>query len=199
MLTARLNILVALPCEAKPINQLLGLQRLQPDRELPLYLGADCLLVLAGHGMQAAVAGVSLLQRHNSNANASWLNIGIAGHADLSLGEALLASSVIAPDDKKTWDMTIPSNLNCPAFSVQTVARPVFDYPDKVAYDMEAAGFVATAAALSPMEKIHVLKIVSDNPDNPSREINAKMVSRLIQAQSALIRQLVQRILREDV
>ncbi len=196
---ARLNILVALPCEAKPINRLLDLKRLQPDGDLPLYGSQDCLLVLAGHGMQAAAAGTRYLHQHNRNNNPSWLNIGIAGHVELPLGEALIAASVIAPDDEQTWVTAVPEQLGCPQGTVQTVTQPLAGYPGKAAYDMEAAGFVSTATAFSPIEKIHVLKVISDNSDNPSSGINAKMVTRLIQAQSRLIRQLVQRILREDV
>lgn len=199
MLSARLNILVALPSEARPINHLLGLQRLQPDGDLPLYGREDIVLVLTGHGMQAAEAGVRYLQQRNHNKHACWLNIGIAGHAELPLGQALIASKVMAPAAEKSWKMDQPLDLPCMEGRIQTVSQPVSDYPDQAAYDMEAAGFVSTALEFAPIAKIHVLKIVSDNPDNPSHGINAKMVRTLIQAKSILIKQLIERILREDV
>ncbi|MEN8178998.1 MAG: hypothetical protein ABFS39_10290 [Pseudomonadota bacterium] len=199
MLNTRLNILVALPCEAKPINQLLSLKRLQPDGDLPLYVGQDATLVLAGHGIEATATGVRVLHQRNSNKDACWLNIGIAGHAKLPVGRGMIASQVLGPGDGQSWNMIVPEHLNCPAGIVQTVLQPASDYPNQAAYEMEAAGFVAAALEFSPIAKIHVLKLISDNPDNPNRGISAKMVRTLIQAQSGLIRQLINRILREDV
>ncbi len=199
MLSARLNLLVALPSEARPINQLLNLRRLQPDGDLPLYGREDIVLVLTGHGMQAAEAGVRYLHQCNQTNDACWLNIGIAGHAELPLGQAMIASEIIAPAAAKNWKLDYPMDLPCIQGTIQTVFQPVSDYPDQSAYDMEASGFVATALEYVPISKIHVLKIISDNLDNPSHGINAKMVRTLIQGQSILIKQLVKRILREHV
>jgi hypothetical protein len=194
----RLNLLVALPAEAKAINRILGLQRLQPDGELPIYTAGGMALVLSGPGMTAASSGVDYLHRRTNDTDVHWLNIGIAGHGTLSLGQAMIASSVESPIDRRICTLRVPDQIDCPTSPLQTVLQHIDDYRDGVAYDMEAAGFVTRALNYSPPDKIHVLKIVSDNPQNPSRAINAKMVTRLILEQSAIIVQFIQRILRDD-
>ncbi|MDJ0807788.1 MAG: hypothetical protein QNJ78_13265 [Gammaproteobacteria bacterium] len=195
MLKARLNILVALPAEAKPINQLLGLQRRQPDGELPLYVAQDIALVLCGPGMQAAAAGVHYLHQVNAKRDPHWVNIGIAGHGVLPVGQGILASEVVTPSGQ-TWQMPVTESLPCLSCPVHTIARATDDYPDPVAYDMEAAGFVSAALDLTPIDKLRCVKIISDNPVHPSQGINAKMVRSLIHNQAGLIKQLIERILR---
>ncbi len=195
MITARLNLLVALPAEAKPINQMLGLQRLQPDGELPIYLGDQVALVLAGHGMAAAERGVRYLQGLNRNRHGRWLNIGIAGHRDLALGQAMIASRVIAAGEQQSWTMQYLDLPDCVTAPLQSLLQPVEDYSGQVAYDMEAAGFVSAALEIVPLASLQVVKIISDNREHPANGINAKMVRGLIQQRSTLIRQIVNRML----
>jgi hypothetical protein len=70
----------------------------------------------------------------------------------------------------------------------------VTDYPEVWAYDMEAAGFVSTARDTSPLHRIQVLKVVSDNRRHPSGGINARMVKELFLPHASLIKRLVQRM-----
>lgn len=199
MLSARLNILVALPAEAKSINRLLGLRRLQPDGDLPLYVGGPIALVLAGPGMAAAAAGTAYLHHINTNPSAGWLNLGIAGHRDLPTGQVWLATQVIAPNAQESWQLDQLPGFDCACGALQTFSHPVTDYPSQAACDMEAAGFVAAASTYTPLERIYVLKVISDNLANPIEGINTRMVRCLIEGQSRFIRQYIERILREDV
>jgi hypothetical protein len=198
MIDATLNLVIALPAEAKALNQLLGLKRLQPDAALPLYTGADIALALCGPGSEAAHRGVEFLRRINTNANALWLNIGIAGHCELPLGEALLASQVTSKVDGACWLLSPPDVPACVTGALMTVTEPCLDYPADAACDMEAAGFVAAALQGAKGNRVQVLKIISDNRAHPPSGINGKMVQRLIQDQSTLIRQLVQRLSSAD-
>jgi hypothetical protein len=193
-LAARLNLVAALPAEAKVLNQILKLQRIQPDRELPLYANAGVALVISGPGMQAAMRGVRFLRQRNAMARASWLNIGIAGHADLSLGQAVMASRVIGPQPGHDWELQPLASPGCRSLPVCTTDEPVTDYPSAWAYDMEAAGFVTTAQQAAPLNRIQVLKVISDNRHHPTGEINAKMIKELLQMHTSLIRQLVHRM-----
>lgn len=195
MITARLNLLVALPAEAKPINRILGLRRLQPDGELPVYTGDQVALVLAGPGMAAAGRGVSYLRGLNRNRHARWLNLGIAGHGELALGQALIASRVITAAGQQSWSMPYLDLPDCPAVPLQSLPQPLKDYSSQTAYDMEAAGFVSAALEYVPLASLQVVKIISDNRAHPASGINAKMVSALMQQRSTLIRQLVNRML----
>ncbi|MEN8167343.1 MAG: hypothetical protein ABFR65_07695 [Pseudomonadota bacterium] len=195
MITARLNLLVALPAEARPINRMLGLRRLQPDGELPIYTGDQIALVLTGHGTAAAKRGVSYLRGLNRSRHGRWLNLGIAGHGDLALGQAMIASRVITPGAQQSWTMQYLDMPDCLAVPVQSLLQPLEDYSSQTAYDMEAAGFGSAVLEFAPLASLQVVKIISDNRQHPASGINAKMVSALIQQQSTLIRQLVNRML----
>lgn len=194
MLETCINLAVALPAEAKPINQLFGLQRLQPVGELPIYTSQHIALVVTGHGLEKMQSGVRYLWQINTNKRASWINIGIAGHTDLPLGTALIASEVIGSVSGRTWSLDLPERLPCVSGCVQTVARPLDDYPGPCALDMEADGFVAAATMFAPVDKIQVLKIISDNREHPASRINAGIIRSLVEQQYALIRQLIGRM-----
>lgn len=194
MFRASINLAVALPAEAKPINRLFGLRRLQPVGDLPIYTGKHIALIVTGHGQAQMESGVRYLRQNSSNEHACWVNIGIAGHADLPLGAAMIASEVIGNMSGRTWLMDCPENLPCASGCVQTVAEPLRDYPGPCALDMEAEGFIAAASQIVPVDKIQVLKIISDNRISPMRGISAKMVRSLIEQQYGLIRQLIQQM-----
>lgn len=198
MIQARLNLVVALPAEAKAINQMLGLHRVQPDQGAPLYAGNEIALVMTGPGMDAMQAGVRYLHGRNTAKHAAWMNIGIGGHAELPLGRVVIASRVNDAQHQRSWELLALPCPECTLGQVQTVSAAVTDYPDLQVYDMEAAGFVAAALEFVPLAQIQVVKIISDNRSNPTRAINAKMVKNLIWQQARLIRQLVNRMQRHN-
>jgi hypothetical protein len=193
-LGARINLVVALPAEAKAINQILKLQRVQPEQGLPLYTGDGMALVVSGPGMQAVKTGVRQLQQCNARDRSGWLNIGIAGHTDLPLGQTVIASRVIGPEPGYDRDLQPLSCAGCRALPVCTVSRPMTDYPEVWAYDMEAAGFVASAEETTTLSRIQVLKVISDNRHHSIERINARMVKELFLPHASLIKRLVQRM-----
>jgi len=191
---ARLNLVAALPAEAKALTRILHLQRLESERYLPVYVANGIALVVTGPGLQAAQTGVRYLQQITVSRRVGWLNVGISGHADLPLGEALIASRVIGPEPAYTRDLQPLACPGCSTLPVCTVTSPQTDYPDSRAYEMEAAGFVHAALESTLPDRIQVLKIVSDNRQHPTRAISARMVKELILQQASLIRQLVERM-----
>jgi len=74
----------------------------------------------------------------------SVINIGVAGHASLSIGDVVLINKVIDDD------------------SVE------------YAFDMEASAFFEIANRCVTTDKIHILKVISDNADNPYQELTAQ-------------------------
>jgi hypothetical protein len=193
-LEASLNVVVALPAEAKALNRILQLQRLEADRDFPLYAGNGVVLIVAGPGLQAIQTGVRYLQRRNVSACAGWLNIGIAGHADLPLGQAVIASRVIGPEPGFSRELQHLSCPGCRSLPVCTVTTPETGYPHDWAYEMEAAGFVNAALESAPLGSIQVVKFVSDTRQHSTRAINAKMVKQLLLQQASLIRQIIERM-----
>ena len=76
-----------------------------------------------------------------------------------------------------------------------SLARANDDYLRDALYDMEAAGFYPAARLHTVAERVQGLKFVSDNQLQPSRQINAKMVSRLIAGGLDTLDQLLQRLM----
>ncbi|MCF6282351.1 MAG: hypothetical protein L3J28_09100 [Candidatus Polarisedimenticolaceae bacterium] len=174
-----INLIVALPAEAKPLNQHLGLKRIQPDGDYPIYRNANIQLVLCGPGKQhAAIASLSLIN-NTPNSN-HWINIGIAGHPTAAVGEFFQINRVIDQSTANSWNLTHYHNTSLPLSGLITVNEAVTDYPENTLYDMEAAGMVALLAEHNQLAEVTVLKIVSDNLQNPTTQINGRLVKSLI-------------------
>ena len=176
-----INLLVALPAEAKPITSRLELERVQPDLEFRLYRRGDVTLVITGPGKVNAAAGTAFLGTlEDRRRNALWVNLGIAGHAERGIGDVLLASSIRDLGSGEVWHPILPEDAPCPAERLVTLDRPDPDYDHEGMVDMEASGFFPTACRYCGIERVQVLKVISDNRSNPARGLGAKQVRRLI-------------------
>jgi hypothetical protein len=188
-------LLVALPAEAKPLIQAFSLRRQQPDGPFPRYCAGPLSLLLSGPGREAAGDAVEYSQQLNPDGQCHWINLGIAGHAYLRPGSCLLADSVTDPQTGGSWRLQPPKDL--PAATVAPlycVAQAENRYAEAAGYDMESAAIVERLAKADALSRLQILKIVSDNPDNPSRQISAKMVRKLIESQLPLITTLISRL-----
>jgi hypothetical protein len=149
---------------------------------------------VTGVGKQAVQAGVRYLRHCNGYPAANWMNIGIGGHAKLPLGCMNIASQVIEAGQQRSWQLLTPPSHGCTNYPVQTVDQPVTDYPGYTVYDMEAAGFVVETLAFVPVDRIHVVKIISDNRMQPASAINARLTSQLVRLSFTQIKQLIMRM-----
>jgi nucleoside phosphorylase len=174
-------LVVALPAEARPIVSRFGLRRLQPDRTFPVYAADPVSLVVSGPGkVNAAAATMFLHAAGGDPANAAWVNIGVAGHADREVGEPVLAREITDAGTGQRWHPTLPRALPCPADTLVTLDRAVPDYGPTGLVDMEASGFIATASRFAADGRTQVLKVVSDNRRRPATGVSAKLVRRLV-------------------
>jgi len=181
MSAASINLVAALPAEGKPIASRFDLPRLQPDLEFPVYRRSHITLVVTGPGKINAAAGTALLGAlGDRRQQAIWVNLGIAGHAERSVGEVLLASSITDAVSGRVWFPILPDGAPCPSESLLTLDRPDFGYKNQGMVDMEASGFFPTACRYSSVGLVQVLKVVSDNRENTSRGLGAKQVRRLM-------------------
>lgn len=163
---SKLNFVVALSAEARPIIRHFGLKPLKGDFPFKVYHTPkkDLWLVISGVGTDLASAATSFLATvSEANEKTAWLNVGIGGHRDLPLGTAVLASRITGAAQELQWNPPILFNPPGETGPVKTVEQSVEDYPTNDVYDMEAAGFYLKAVKLSQPERVHVLKIVSDN------------------------------------
>lgn len=189
------NFVVALPAEAKPVAALLDLRRLAPHGAFPVYRGGSVSLVVSGVGKAAAAAATEFLHElSDAQDNPIWINLGIAGHGRLPIGEALLAHRITDAASGRQWH---PSLVIAPPLrteSLITLDQPAFDYGQPAAFDMEASGFFPTARRFTRPELVHCFKVVSDNQDSQVRAITGKRVSAWIAAQQNALTRLLQHL-----
>ena len=176
-----LCLVVALAAEARP---LLAPHRLRGVSGHPYRICADeqTHLIVSGVGKVAAAAATAYLRALIGDAPAAWLNIGIAGHGSQAVGTALLAHKVVDIASGKLFYPTFTASPPCRTTLLHTVDR-VQPPAGDAAYDMEASGFCEAAQRFATSERVHCLKVVSDNPQSSYQELNAEKVEALIDAQ----------------
>lgn len=138
-------------------------------------------MAVSGVGRRAATAATALLAGEEGSAEAAWVNVGIAGHRTLPLGEVVLAHAVTDAASGRVWRLRPGFAPPCPTAAVTTVDRPETSYPEDVVYEMEAAGFCAAATRFAGRELIRVIKVISDNAAASPRHLTAGRVEELIE------------------
>ena len=183
------NLVVALPAEARPLRRHLGLARDDRVREWPLYRSHRITLLVCGVGMARAAAATRWLGGRQPDA--AWLNLGIAGHPWRPLGEAVLVERITATGlAGGDWRLPLPAT-GLPADRLFTLEEPLPDYPFDGLCDMEGAGFYGAALELAPPPRILCLKLVSDNREQPADRISGPLVSDLVGRQLTVVDRLL--------
>ena len=189
------NIVVAHGLEAKALVKMLELERHHASSKFVEYSNSNKLhLLVSGIGKEAITAAVTYLgeqQASDSGEIRAWLNIGIAGHRDASLGNAWLGNKIT---DQSSGASAYPPQLieGIEVGSVVTVDEPENSYPLDAAYEMEASAFYAEATKYSTAELVQVFKVISDNLVNPISEIDIRSVPGLIAAQAPQLQILIE-------
>jgi len=187
-----LNIIVALPAEARPLLDHFRLRDKQHNTAFPIYRNTDMALIVAGPGKVAAAAATALLAgTGTSHTGAAWLNIGIAGHAHHAIGSGFIANRITDNATGTSWYPPQIHNLPIATETLHTVDRPEDDYPAAGLYEMEASGFFPVACRFSSSELVQCFKVVSDNRTQASTAVTAKLCTQLIAGKLADIEQLV--------
>ena len=188
-----IHLFCALPCEAEPLIQHFKLSDIKEFDLFRIYQSKDkeISLTTTGIGKLNMAAAVSYQYACLKTSAADiWLNIGVAGHATLSLGEARLVNKITDEHDDTSWYPQIIFNSPCASTNLITLDKPSTDYQDAL-YDMEASAFYQLAIRLGTAELIHCLKIISDNAEQNTATVNADKVKKMITAQVQTIEQLI--------
>jgi hypothetical protein len=189
-----INLVVAIPCEAKPLIQHLHLQK-QAGYDYDLYQGEGINLIVCGVGKLAAAMACAWLQGLRATsitADNAWLNIGIAGHGYQPLGSGFLAHRISEQNNDRCWYPGFSFKRPCPSAALVTVNAAEFQYPDDALYDMEGTGFFTACQRFSSVELIHCFKVVSDNQFSSIENINEANVSELIRNQLPTIDDIIE-------
>lgn len=185
-----IHILVALPAEARPLIARFRLRQAVQAGGLRIYRNDAITLAVTGMGRLAAATAVGFLAAGGSAS--AWLNVGIAGHHQAAVGTPLVAHRI---DDQATgqcWFPPLVFTPPCATDTLTTADRPHTDYAVPGLCDMEAAAMVAAAARFAPLELIHSLKVVSDNPVQPAAQVTPQGAEALMEAQREAIAAMVE-------
>ena len=175
-----LNLVVALPAEARPLRRHYRLVRDNQALDWPLYRRDQLTLLLTGVGIQQARRATRWLAQRQRQP-AWWLNLGIAGHPTRAAGEAVLIDEILEPAATRRWRLASVAATGLPRERLYSVTRPDPEYRLPGLCDMEAAGFYASALERAPAGRILCLKLVSDNLRQPASRLNGRRVSALVE------------------
>ncbi|MFC1750663.1 hypothetical protein ACFL2V_17865 [Pseudomonadota bacterium] len=185
-------IVTALQCEAKPLIKHYHLNGRQAENGFRIYENENIRLVVAGIGKIAAAAATAYLQAQTPHEQAAWLNLGVAGHGTLAVGELVLANKIKDASSQTNWYPPQLFSTTARSISVVSVDTTETEYKGDNAYEMEATGFYATACRFSSTELIQVCKIISDNHAHPVDKVSPKHVEEIISTNLEEINDIVQ-------
>lgn len=178
------NIIVALPGEAKALREALRLRPVAVPAGFSAYQGEEATLVVGGVGKVAAAGAVMLAAQLNGERPAAgWLNVGVAGHRDSAVGTAFWVNKVTDAATGQCWfpPSLWPVPLPRKALCTVPVPRQQAGEEDEL-YDMEASAFMEMATRFTTGELVHCCKIVSDHLHDAAGRVQAGDVERLVTA-----------------
>jgi adenosylhomocysteine nucleosidase len=189
--------LCALKCEAKP---LIDLYRLRKDKSPPpfsLYRGDGMACVVSGIGRAAMQTATRWSGHLASNTSGNvWINLGIAGHANLPIGTLRLAASFALPGNMDPLPARSPIDSPIEALPLVTFDDPQTAYPPQAMADMEGHAFALAAQAITNPKWRQSIKIISDNQASGTTR-NKPFISGLISEQIHWVDQFAQAIMHQ--
>ena len=191
-----LSIMVALNCEAKPWVDLYKLKKvINTPFELYAREGIEIEIVVTGIGASAMSTAIGWLAGINRQRSRAWLNLGIAGHADKSLGELVRVHAFIDANDLKHYYPPLTAACKNQSEALLSVNAPTSTYPESAMVDMEGLAFYRSACMFSDSELIASLKVVSDNQENSVEGLNAAKITALMQPHTDAVDKLIKSLI----
>ncbi|MCS5616019.1 MAG: hypothetical protein NZ771_09465 [Candidatus Marinimicrobia bacterium] len=163
-------IITALPDEARPFIDRFRLASDENQSDLRVFSNETCSLLITGIGGNRVKSVLPVfLESISDFDNVVLFNVGIAGgHPDKTeIGEVYLVNKVTNDETVDKYSLTIPTKNEFNTMALTTVAKGItaghVGYEGLV--DMEAAIITATAISYLNIDKIAVIKVVSDHMD----------------------------------
>ena len=186
-----INIVVAMPCEAKPLVEHFALQRNSQLHAFPVYASTDMTLITSGVGKVNSAMAVAWLAGQQQTRDQQWLNIGMAGHASHKPGTLLVANKVTDMATNRSWYPQVLSRLEHESTALRTIDAVAADYPPDAMIDMEGAGFMEAAEKFSTLENIQLLKIISDTCHAPAQHVTKTLIDNILRNQLPVLARLI--------
>ena len=166
-----INILVAHHAEGKPFRDHYALEMTDLG-DLRLFCNDVVRLLITGEGATPVGESLSTLwQTLDQPRYDQWLNYGVAGSAELDVGTLVIVDKVHAAERtiNASGEQTVETalRLDVPAASCTSVNEMTRQYSEHGVMDMEAATIADFLDVNGALERLTVLKLVSDCPGTP--------------------------------
>ena len=183
------TLVVALPAEAGPLKDFFQLKPLRATNNV-FQSDQGIRLLVTGVGRKNLNQSFarSEFAKESQQVSPAWLNIGIAGHRELAVGEMMVANKISCAVSAQPSFPTPVLSANHYG-EVLTVDEPELTYPQNAAYDMEAHAFWDMALNYGMLDLIQCCKLISDNPHDGVEKITAALIDEIFFAVSYEIRQ----------
>jgi hypothetical protein len=183
-----LTIMLALNCEAKPWVDFYHLKK-SLDRPFNVYAkpGLELEIVITGIGAISMSTAVGWVAGRATSRKRVWLNLGIAGHLDRPIGDAVRVHSYIDANDLRHNYPPLVAKWAGDSDALMSVNAPTDSYPDSAMVDMEGLAFYRSACMFSSPELVSSIKVISDNQENSVENLNATKISQLMQVHVAIV------------
>ena len=190
-----LHLLCALKPEARPLLDYFDLRPEPGAASIYRNPETNISLTLSGPGKSAAAAAVARVAAYlEADRSHAWLNLGIAGHRDLPLGQAVIVKKVTDAATGQTWFPSCAFATKLPACDLLTLEQPDAGYRKEL-FDMECAGYFQAVTGIATLELAQSVKIISDNAAQPMQGVNSKLIDRLVRQNLPEIEKIMQQLL----
>ena len=183
-----IHLIVATNSEARPLIDLFKLKKKKLKKNF-IYENQSISLTITGIGKVNAAIGVTQTYFfYNQKSDNIWINIGIAGHKNLKVGDICSVSKISDNEiDKKFFPFI--NGFRMQNQECLTIGKQKKSYSSSI-YDMESSGFYQSACKYSSKELLQIVKIISDNQYESIDFKNKEIVYNLIINHKKLINEL---------
>ncbi len=191
----------ALRPEAQALIRYYKLKVLQQS-PFPIFEGEGIRLVISGMGKVAAAAATAYLCAICPvSVPVILINVGIAGHKTMAIGESVLLDKVEDTAAEQAWYPTLLFEIPLETLPGMTVDCVEVAYDGGYVYDMEASGFYQVASRFSSSELIQCFKVISDNAEHPASVMDTGFIEGIITKQLPLLERILVplRVLSEEI
>lgn len=183
-------LVVATSIEARPIIQKWKLKKVQKT-PFQIWDSPYIRMIISGIGkVHSAIATAHLLTQSQEMIRA-LVNFGIAGHLSEDIGSCLLAHKIVDESSQKSFYPNFCFSWDEKTDVCITFDTPYTQYEKTGCYDMEGSGFFQSGRAFIGYERIHLLKVISDNPKHPLHLISKEKVLSLLENAMPVLERLI--------
>lgn len=187
-----IHFAIALHCEAQSLIHHYRMKPCGGHGRAQFFEGEKARLAVTGLGSLSSAIATTAMGERFPNTSPMWLNIGICGHESAEIGQAFIANKISSDSTKECFYPQLAFKSPWLGTEVKTLRAPSISYEPEKAYDMEAYGFYTAAVLFSSAERVHCVKIVSDNAtQTANRSFDKNAITNLIATQIPAIEEFV--------